>query len=364
VTSHSFIIPDATSGQRLDKTLATAWPQLTRSRLQQLIAQGHLTRDGLAVTDASRKVKPGEQYQLTEPEPEPAGYAPLDLALDIVFEDAHFLIINKPPGLTVHPAAGNGTHTLVNALLHHCADTLSGIGGVARPGIVHRIDKDTSGLLVVAKTDAAHQHLVGQLKDRSLKREYIAYAWGAPPAGRGSVNAPIARNPRKRKEMAVVEGGKHAVTHYEVLERFLVGEESKSTARGGASPEPSLLRSAGARSRDNAKIVSKLLCNLDTGRTHQIRVHMRHIGCPLIGDPLYGAKSRRLSVKNTLNIGNKGAIVSNQETVNIQISLSRQALHACRLRLVHPETGQPMQFEAPLPEDLENLENSLRSLTF
>lgn len=333
VTSYSCIITDSEHGQRLDKTLAQLWPHLTRSRLQQLIAGGHLRRDGLAVTDASRKVKPGEHYTLQAPEPEPAGYAPLALPLSIVFEDAHMLLINKPPGLTVHPAAGNRTHTLVNALLHHCGASLSGIGGVARPGIVHRIDKDTSGLLVVAKTDAAHQHLAAQLKARTLKRDYITYVWGAPPRARGMVEAPIARHPIKRKEMGVVEGGKHALTHYESLAMF-----------GHTGKKP---------------MISKLLCRLDTGRTHQIRVHMRHIGCPLVGDQTYG-----LSTKSALNFVNKTGIVSDGETLKIAFSLSRQALHACRLRLLHPATEQEMTFEAPLPEDLTMLETALRSLTF
>lgn len=321
-------IPPELAGQRLDKALAALLPHLTRSRIQQLIESGDVVLAGAPATSASRKVKAGESYHVTEPAPEPLDLQPLDLPLDIVFEDAHLLVINKPSGLTVHPAAGNRTHTLVNALLHHCGDSLSGIGGVARPGIVHRIDKDTSGLLVVAKTDSAHQHLAAQLKARTLKRDYVAYVWHAPKRGQGTVDAPIARHPTKRKEMAIVEGGRHAVTHYTVEMNY-------------------------------AGLAAKLHCALDTGRTHQIRIHMKHIGCPMVGDPVYG-----LSSKQTLSIIHKGGIISESETEKIVMTLSRQALHARMLRFDHPVSGQAMQFTAPLPEDLQALETALATLHF
>ncbi|MBA4274714.1 MAG: RNA pseudouridine synthase [Alphaproteobacteria bacterium] len=324
--SHSLHVEPEHHALRLDKFLVATLPHLTRSRLQQLIAEGRLTRGGVTVVDASRKVKQGEQYILTIPAAEPMELEPLAMDLSIVFEDEHLLVIDKPVGLTVHPAAGNRKHTLVNALLHHCGDTLSGIGGVARPGIVHRIDKDTSGLLVVAKNDAAHQHLAAQLKARTLKRTYIAFACGIPSVTRGLVNAPIARHPNKRKEMAIVPGGRHAVTHYEVLTRYGQG--------------------------------CKLQCELDTGRTHQIRVHMKHIGCPLIGDMTYG-----LSPKQTLHILNNRGIVAEEETQKVILSLSRQALHAAMLRFIHPVTGASIRCEAPLPEDLRRLESALAALT-
>ncbi len=325
--SFPLVVTPELGGERLDKFLSLAMPDLTRSRAQQLIVGGNLSRDGVTLADASRRVKQGEHYILTLPAPVPLDLVPLAMPLDIVFEDAHLLVINKPVGLTVHPAAGNTTHTLVNALLHHCGDTLSGIGGVMRPGIVHRIDKDTSGLLVVAKHDVAHQHLAAQLKARTLKRTYIAYAWGAPPKRQGTVDAPIARHPAKRKEMAIVQSGRHAVTHYEVLEAY-------------------------------GQVAVKLQCQLDTGRTHQIRVHMQHIGCPLVGDATYG-----LSPKRTLNFLHKGGIIAGSETERVLLSLSRQALHAARLQFDHPVTGKDVRCDAALPEDLTKLEKALVSLT-
>lgn len=351
---YSLMVAPGEAGARLDKFLAVKLPDLTRSRLQQLIADGQLTRDGTTLTDASRKVKPGEHYVLTLPQAAPLDLLPLDLPLDIIFEDEHLLVINKPVGLTVHPAAGNRDHTLVNALLHHCGDSLSGIGGVMRPGIVHRIDKDTSGLLVVAKNDTAHQHLSAQLKSRILKRTYIAYAWGTPPKTQGTVDAPIARHKTKRKEMAIVEGGRHAVTHYEVLMGFGGREET----RPALSPVHCAVQERGAGNNIKNSIAVKLQCNLDTGRTHQIRVHMRHIGCPLIGDATYG-----LSPKQTLNKLNKASIVAVKETDKVLLTLSRQALHAAKLSFKHPVTGAEILCEAPLPDDLRMLEQALAALT-
>lgn len=286
-------------GQRLDKSLTAHLPDLSRSRVQQLIEQGCVALGGCTITDVGRKVKSGECYVVTIPASAPSVLQASDVPLAIVYEDEHLLVIDKPAGMTVHPAPGHSDDTLVNALLTHCGDSLSGIGGVMRPGIVHRIDKDTSGLLVVAKHDAAHRHLSAQLATRTLKREYLAIVKGLPVPTRGTVNAPMARSVTNRKKMAVVKsGGKEAVTHYAV-EQVL----------GAAS----LLR-----------------CSLETGRTHQIRVHLAHIGHPIIGDPVYG---RRLK----------------------DVEFPRQALHATHLRLIHPITEENMEFDAPLPEDMQAL---------
>lgn len=347
MTTHRITISEENAGMRLDRALADA-AGLTRSRLQQLLAQGAVTRGGAAIKNASAKVKAGEYYEIIEPEAEPLDLQPLAMALDILFEDAHLLVINKPVGLTVHPAAGNRTHTLVNALLHHCGDTLSGIGGVQRPGIVHRIDKDTSGLLVVAKTDAAHQALSAQLKSRALKREYITYVWGGPKRDVGTVDAPIARHPTKRKEMAIVEGGRHAVTHYDVLAQF--GAKAAKASKQSAIAEHRMQHS-------ERFLVSKLHCSLDTGRTHQIRVHMQHISCPMLGDQTYG-----ITAKSALIKIHAAGITGQDADAILSAMPSRQALHAARLRFIHPISGEPVAFEAPLPEDLLTLENALSHL--
>lgn len=353
MTSQPFIVSAEDAGTRLDKYLAAQCPNLTRSRLQQLIAQGALMRDGQTLTDASRKVKQGDVYILTLPAAVPLDLQPYALALDVIYEDAHLIVINKPVGLTVHPAAGNRTHTLVNALLAHCGSTLSGIGGVERPGIVHRIDKDTSGLLVVAKTDAAHQQLSQQLKARILKRRYVTYVWGSPPVQRGKVDAPIARHPTKRREMAVVEGGRHAITHYNVEAIFtspLLRPTGLRNGHGSGLALPPAAQSAPI-------LATKLQCELDTGRTHQIRVHMKHIGCPLIGDATYG-----LSRAQTLRRIHGIIAEEDDQTLQPLLSLSRQALHAKTLVFQHPETGKPMVCEAPLPPDLVALEAALHAL--
>ncbi len=348
--SHSLIVTPADAGTRLDKYLAEHVPDMTRNRVQHLIEAGHVLRDGATLTETSRKVKSGEQYILRLPQAVPLDLEPLAMALDIVFEDAHLLVINKPVGLTVHPAAGNRNHTLVNALLHHCGDTLSGIGGVARPGIVHRIDKDTSGLLVIAKNDTAHQHLSNQLKARTLKRSYVCYAWGAPSVGRGKIDAPIARNPSKRKEMAIVEDGRHAITHYDIIQKY--GDTGAGVSTG---PDRRTLHS---QSTSTHIFASKLRCELDTGRTHQIRVHMKHIGCPLIGDTTYG-----LSTKQTLRRINESAHAEAIGENSIFVTLARQALHAETLRFFHPVTGEEVTCTAPIPEDLAQLETALLTLT-
>ena len=281
------------SGERIDALLARAFPALSRSLIQRCMAEGGVTVDGRPVKKNARSTA-GTLIELALPETEELPLVPQDLPLDIVYEDGDLIVVNKARGMVVHPAPGHADGTLVNALLFHCGDTLSGIGGCRRPGIVHRIDKDTSGLLVAAKTDAAHQALSAQLGDHSLFREYLAVANGSFRAEEGTVDRPVGRCPSDRKRMAVVErGGRSAVTHWQVLARY----------RGYAL----------------------LSCRLETGRTHQIRVHMAAIGHPLLGDGLYGAKCP-----------DKG--------------LEGQCLHARRLSFVHPRSGERLLFEAALPD--------------
>jgi 23S rRNA pseudouridine1911/1915/1917 synthase len=299
------------AGWRLDRALADAAPAFSRERLKALIRSGALENDGTAVRDPSAKVKGDESFQLTVPDPEPAHNEPQDIPLHIVFEDDHLLVVDKPAGLVVHPAAGNREGTLVNALLHHCAGRLSGIGGVARPGIVHRIDKDTSGLLVVAKTDVAHEGLAKQFAAHSIDRRYLAIVNGVPRTSEDTVDAPLARSAHDRKKIAIVEGGrgKRAVTHWKRLETL-----------------------------KNAALVE---CRLETGRTHQVRVHMSSIGHPLLGDPVYG---RGKSVHRQL--------------LN-QLDFHRQALHAAGLGFTHPVTKARLSFDSALPSDMQELFTAL-----
>lgn len=299
-------IPEEHAGMRLDKSLVLHMPDFSRSRVQQLLEEGHVRLRDATITDAGRKVKSGESFAVSIPEIRESGLVASAIALDVVYEDKDLLIINKPAGMAVHPAPGHVDDTLVNALLTYCGESLSGIGGVMRPGIVHRIDKDTSGLLVVAKHDVAHRHLSAQLADRSLTREYLCVVKGMPLPS-GTIDAPIARSPVNRKKMAVVKGGgRHAVTHYTMVERL-----------------------------NRASLVR---CKLETGRTHQIRVHLSHLGFPLIGDPVYGRKAK-------------------------DIDFPRQALHAARLKLIHPASGEAMEFNAPLPPDMQALLAALRTET-
>ncbi len=329
-------VPQEAAGQRLDKWLAGALEGITRQQVQRLVKEGCVCREsgienresiqslqegeGTSCTDCSMKVKSGERYHVRIPEPDISDVLPEDIPLDFVFEDEHLLVINKPAEMVVHPAAGVSSGTLVNALLHHCGESLSGIGGVARPGIVHRLDKDTSGLMLVAKHDVAHQGLSEQLQDRSLSRTYHAWCWGAmqPPAG--SIDAPIGRSSRDRKKMAIVEGGKPAVTHYTTLRRY-------------------------------GMAASLVECRLETGRTHQIRVHLSEAGCGLIGDPVYGMPTARRLVRCT------PALSDNAQAV-IQ-GLHRQALHAVAIRFIHPVSGEELAFEVGYPEELEELEKEL-----
>ncbi|WP_265517681.1 RluA family pseudouridine synthase [Nitratireductor luteus] len=313
-------------GKRLDQWLAANLaPVLSRSRVQALIRAGAITADGAILTEPKAKVVSGRRYLLTLPEaapPEPEGEA---IALDILHEDSEVIVINKPAGLVVHPGAGNWTGTLVNALIHHCGDTLSGIGGVKRPGIVHRLDRETSGVMVVAKSDRAHRALAEAFADHGrngdLERAYVALVWGAPKRLSSTIDAPLGRDTRDRTQRAVVPAGrpdaKQAVTHYTVLSRY------------------------GARKDD--PIASLVECRLETGRTHQIRVHMAHIGHPLIGDPAYGRAYRTKANRLPQPLG---GLVS---------AFPRQALHARLLAFRHSATGEIMRFEAPLPPDMAEL---------
>ena len=312
---------------RLDRALALAFPEVSRARFQALIAEGHVTVEGMTVHEARHKVKPGDVLGVTIPEPAAPEPQPEHIALDVVYEDKDLIVIEKPAGLVVHPGAGHDTGTLVNALIAHCGDSLSGIGGVKRPGIVHRLDKDTSGLLVVAKTDAAHHGLSEQFaahgRDGRLQRAYIAIVWGVPERRQGTISAAIDRSTSNRQKMAVSRAtrARDAVTRYEVLQTF------------GTPPVASLLR-----------------CTLETGRTHQIRVHMAHLGHPLLGDKTYGAGFRSSERKLP---------AAAREALN---SLNRQALHATQLGFDHPRSGTHLQFDSPAPDDMMSLLSALSAL--
>ncbi len=298
-------IADAAHGWRLDRALAEAAPALSRERVKALISSGQVTRAGEATRDPARKVSAGDVFAIAVPAPTPAHNEAQDIPLIIPYEDEHLLVVDKPAGLVVHPAAGNLDGTLVNALLHHCAGRLSGIGGVARPGIVHRIDKDTSGLMVVAKTDRAHEGLAKQFAAHSIDRRYLAVASGRPTPSAGSIDAPLARSPQNRKKVAVVAGGKRAVTHYRTLQRLL-----------------------------DAALIE---CRLETGRTHQVRVHLASLGHPLVGDPVYGRTKTA------------------HRPLLAELGFQRQALHAARLGFIHPVTRADLAFESNLPQDMQEL---------
>lgn len=319
--------PEA-AGRRLDAYLAGAIAELSRSRLKVLIEAGHVTVGGATIVEAKKAVNSGDVIRVSVPPAEPAEPDGEPIPLDVVYEDEDLLVIDKPAGLVVHPAAGNWTGTLVNALIAHCGDSLSGIGGVKRPGIVHRLDKDTTGLMVVAKNDRAHKRLAAQFADHGrtgpLERGYQAVVWGVPSLPYGLVDAPIGRSPTSRLKMAIVKtGGKEAITHYTVEERF-----------GDAA----------------APIASLLDLRLETGRTHQIRVHMAALGQPLIGDKDYGkgflTKAARLP----------------EPARTIASNFRRQALHAWLLGFEHPRTGETMRFESELPDDLAELVDALKAM--
>ena len=304
---HSIERGAAHAGWRLDRALADVVSSLSRERLKALVRAGALEGETGAVRDPATKVRGGERFTLTIPEPTALHNEAQDIPLRIVFEDEHLLVVDKPAGLVVHPAAGNFDGTLVNALLHHCGGSLSGIGGVARPGIVHRIDKDTSGLLVVAKSDAAHEGLAKQFADHSIERRYLAIVNGVPTLSQGTVDAPLARSSTNRKKIAIVSAGKgkRAVTHWTRI-----------------TP----LRSA-----------ALIECRLETGRTHQVRVHMASITHPLLGDPVYGgnAKAHRSLLQ--------------------ELGFERQALHAARIGFIHPVTNGRLSFDSALPSDMQQL---------
>ncbi|MFC4291948.1 RluA family pseudouridine synthase [Sphingorhabdus arenilitoris] len=306
------ILTGLIGGGRLDRELALALPEYSRARLQALIAGGALCVDGQIVTDGSSKKYADRPFTLTLPPARPDRAAPQDIDIPIVYEDDHLLVVNKPAGLVVHPSAGHADGTLVNALLHHCKGSLSGIGGVERPGIVHRIDKDTSGLLVVAKTDAAHEGLAKLFATHDIDRRYFAIVKNIPAPPAGVIRTQIGRAPHDRKKMAVLPEGKgrHAVTHFKMEEAL-----------------------------DKCALVS---CRLETGRTHQVRVHMAHIGHPLIGDPVYANRQK------TYKIGPNQSI------------FARQALHAAKLGFIHPITGEKLSFSSNLPDDMQELLIQLR----
>jgi 23S rRNA pseudouridine1911/1915/1917 synthase len=346
---HEVVVAQGEIGERLDRLLAARLPGLSRARLQALIADGSVTRGGVAVRHAGLRVKAGESFAVVVPPPEPAEPEPQAIPLAIVYEDDDLVVIDKPKGLAVHPGPGHASGTLVNALIAHCGASLSGIGGVRRPGIVHRLDKDTTGLMVVAKTDRAHQGLAEQFAahgaDGRLRRGYRAIVWGAPERPRGTIEAALARSAANRTKIAVVrpgsESGRRAVTHYEVLERFGGGAGTQSGARSGARP--------GARAGAGAEPLASLLrLVLETGRTHQVRVHLAHIGHPLLGDATYGAGYKASARK----LGAKA-----QDAL---AALGRQALHAAELAFVHPVSGKRLDFESPLPADMAALVGALR----
>ncbi len=312
---------------RLDRVLAVRLPELSRSRLKALILAGQISLRDAPILDPAYHVASGDTITIRVPPPVSAEPEPENIPLDIVHEDDDIIVIEKPRGLVVHPAAGHETGTLVNALIAHCGESLSGIGGVKRPGIVHRLDKDTTGLMVAAKNDRAHASLSAQFADHgrtgALRRGYMAFVWGVPNRPHGTIDAPIDRHPHAREKMAVRPGGREAITHWEVLDAF--------------------------SGRDGKPVASLLACQLETGRTHQIRVHLSHIGHPLMGDAVYGPGFKTKA--NALRPGARAALEG----------LGRQALHAYLLTLEHPGTGEILEWTSDLPPDLAALRQSLHA---
>ena len=329
MTSHelqTITVAGDEGSQRLDRVLAVRSPDLSRSRLKALILAGQVSIGANIVRDPAFQVRAGETITIDLPpaaDPEPRGE---NIPLDIVFEDGDIIVLNKPKGLVVHPAAGHESGTLVNALIAHCGASLSGIGGVRRPGIVHRLDKDTTGLMVVAKNDRAHKSLSEQFANHGrtgeMHRGYMAFAWGVPGWKSGTINEPIDRHPYSRDRMAVRQGGREAVTHWETLEAF--------------------------SGHDGKPVASLIACQLETGRTHQIRVHLAHIGHPLLSDSVYGSGFKT----KASHLGDRAQAALD--------TLGRQALHAYLLQLEHPTSGEILHWEAPLPEDLLLLQAALR----
>jgi len=303
---YTFCVDEEYSGTRVDRVLSLLFPESSRSYLQKLIEKGNICVDGKVCTSKNLKLKAGQEVELIMPEPEELTIEAEDIPLNIVYEDEDVLVVDKPKGMVVHPAVGNYSGTLVNAIMYHCGDRLSSINGVIRPGIVHRIDKDTSGLLMIAKNDMAHESLSAQLAEHSITRRYVALVYDNFASDEGTVDAPIGRDPKNRLKMAVTyQNSKRAVTHWHVLERF--GKYTLMEAR------------------------------LETGRTHQIRVHMSHIKHPLVGDMVYGPKKQPLTEDG-------------------------QMLHAKILGFIHPRTGEYMEFESPLPDEFENILKKIRKV--
>lgn len=315
------------SGERLDRVLAARIEGLSRTRLKTLILDGAVTLGGRTIRDPGQRVNAGDAIAVRVPPAQEPVPQPEDIPLDIVYEDADIVVIEKPAGLVVHPAPGHPGGTLVNALIARCGDSLSGIGGVKRPGIVHRIDKDTSGLLVVAKNDRAHRTLSEQFADHGrtgpLQREYLAFVWGVPDRPRGTIDAPIDRHPHAREKMTVRAGGRAAITHWRLLESY-----------NGSDGKP---------------VASLLACRLETGRTHQIRVHLAHIGHPLMGDETYATGFRT-----------KAALLP-QSARAVLAGIARQALHASLLAFRHPVSGRELEFRSELPADLHRLQHVLKA---
>jgi 23S rRNA pseudouridine1911/1915/1917 synthase len=319
------VVGDAEGGERLDRVLAARFADLSRSRLKALILAGEVAIGGVTIRDPSHRVNAQDQVAVAVPPAEPATPQPETIPLAIVCEDDEIIVIDKPKGLVVHPAAGHWTGTLVNALIAHCGESLSGIGGVRRPGIVHRLDKDTTGLMVVAKTDRAHRALAAQFADHGrtgpLERGYLAFVWGAPDRPRGVIDKPIGRHPNARDKMSIRSDGREAITHWEALQYY-----------DGLAQPP---------------VASLLACRLETGRTHQIRVHLAAIGHPILGDLVYGPGFKT-----------KAALLPPQARTALA-GLGRQALHAYLLGLDHPKTGEHLVFRSPLPADLASLQEAL-----
>jgi 23S rRNA pseudouridine1911/1915/1917 synthase len=318
-------VADEDAGQRLDRVLAARIGALSRSRLKALILDGQVAIGGQTIRDPGHRVNRGDIADVVIPAPASAVPEGENIPLQVKFEDDDIIVIDKPAGLVVHPAAGNHKGTLVNALIAHCGPSLSGIGGVRRPGIVHRLDKDTSGLLVVAKNDRAHQALAKQFADHGrtggLRREYLAFVWGVPDRAKGTIDAPLDRHKHSRDKRAVREGGRHAVTHWQVLEQY--------------------------QGNDGRPVASLLRCRLETGRTHQIRVHLAHIGHPLLGDEVYGPGFKTKA--SLLPAPAQAALAA----------LGRQALHAYILVIEHPSSGELLEFRSELPGELARLRHDL-----
>ena len=330
----TFLVEEADAGKRLDAVIANRETRFSRSRFKSLIKEGHVTlarpeQAARTILEPNQRVNVGDRLTITLPPPEDPAPKGEDIPLDVVFEDDHLIVVNKPAGLVVHPAAGNWTGTLVNALIYHCGDSLSGIGGVRRPGIVHRLDKETSGLLVVAKTDAAHKGLSEQFADHGrsgpLVRAYQALVWGKLKSKKGTIDTQIGRSQHNRlKQKVLKEGGRQAITHYQLLQEYVTEGEC---------------------------LASLVECRLETGRTHQIRVHMAHIGHPLLGDPEYGQ-----GFKSKLN-------KLPQDLARDIESSKRQALHAGLLGFAHPISGKELIFKSEMPQDLQNVMNLLQKMS-